>query len=112
MNLLRAYLVLGWLLLMAISAWAISTQGLDGGQVFIHDFSHAWRAQFNTDFLLHVVPISAWAYWRERSRAVGVLCAAGVWMGGVFTLAYVLAASFRSGGDLRRLLLGRHADPV
>lgn len=109
MGLLRAYLLLGWLLLVAVTAWAVTTLGLDGGKVFFSDFAHAWRAQTNTDFLLHVLPIAAWVFWRERSKTVGLLCALGTFAGGAFTLLYLLVATFRAGGDVRRLLLGHRA---
>jgi peptidoglycan biosynthesis protein MviN/MurJ (putative lipid II flippase) len=109
MGLLRGYLILAWLLLGGITAWAVTTLGFDAGKVFFSDFAHAWRAQTNTDFLLHVVPIAAWVYWRERSKAVGLLCALGTSMGGVFTLLYLLVATYRAEGDVQRLLLGHHA---
>lgn len=109
MVLLRAYLVLGWLLLAGVTVWAVSSLGLEGGKVFFDDFAHAWRAQFYTDFLLHVLPITAWVFWRERSKTVGLLCALGTTLGGVFTLLYLLAATYRAEGDVRRLLLGHHA---
>lgn len=109
MILLRAYLILGWLLLGGITVWAISSLGLDGGKVFFDDFAHAWRAQFYTDFLLHVVPVTAWVVWREPSRTVGLLCGLGTLFGGMFTLLYLLAATYRAGGDPRKLMLGRHA---
>jgi len=109
MTLLRGYLVLGWLLLAGITAWALATLGADGGKVFFSDFAHPWRASFYTDFLLHVIPVAAWVYWRERSRAVGLLCALGTVMGGLFTLGYLLVATYRAEGDVRRLLLGQHA---
>lgn len=109
MTLLRGYLLLGWLLLAGITVWAVATLGLDSANVFFSDYAHAWRAQFYTDFLLHVAPIAAWVYWREQSKLVGLLCALGTLMGGVFTLLYVLVATFRADGDVRRLLLGHHA---
>lgn len=109
MNALRVYLLVGWCFLTGITMWAVGTLGLEGSAVFFSDLSHAWRAQFYSDFLLHVVPITIWVYWRETSRLSGVLCALGTLMGGVFTLLYMLVATFRSGGDARRLLLGRHA---
>lgn len=109
MTALRAYLALGWLLLMGVTVWAINTMGLDSANVFFSDFVHPWRAQFYTDFLLHVGPVAAWVYWRESSKLTGALCALGTLMGGVFTLLYVLVATSRAGGDARRLLLGGHA---
>ncbi len=108
MNLLRGYLVAAWLLLAAVTVYAVRTLGLDGGNVFFSDFAHPWRAQFYTDFLMHIVPIAVWIFWRESSRAVGVLCAIGALSGGLFTLLYLLVATFRAGGDPRRLVLGRH----
>ena len=109
MILLRAYLILGWLLLGGVTVWAISSLGLDGGKVFFDDFAHGWRAQFYTDFLLHVVPVTAWVIWREQSKAVGLLCGVGTLFGGMFTLIYLLVATYRAGGDARKLMLGKHA---
>lgn len=106
---LRGYLILGWLLLIGITVQAIRTLGIDAANVFFTDFEHLWRAQFYTDFLLHVVPVAAWIYWRESSKLTGLICALGTLMGGVFTLLYVLIATFRVKGDARRLLLGRYA---
>jgi peptidoglycan biosynthesis protein MviN/MurJ (putative lipid II flippase) len=108
MNLFRGFLILAWLLLMAVTFHAINTLGLEGGKVFFDDFAQAWRAQFYTDFLLHVLPITAWVFWREPSKIAGLLCAVGTTFGGVFTLLYLLIATFREQGDIRRVLLGRH----
>jgi len=109
MILLRGYLLLGWLLLIAITVWAVSSLGLEGGKVFFSDYAHGWRAQFYTDFLLHVFPITAWVIWREPSRVVGLLCGIGTLFGGVFTLLYLLVATYRAKGDVKRLLLGSQA---
>jgi hypothetical protein len=112
MNLLRGYLIVAWLLLAAVSAHAITSMGLDGGVVFFTDFSHPWRAQFYTDFMLHLMPIAAWILWREPSRTAGLLCAAGAFMGGMFTLPYLLVATLRAKGNIRRLMLGKHWKPA
>jgi len=109
MNVLRGFLILGWLLLAAVTARAVAMHGLEGGNVFFSDFAHGWRAQFYTDFLLHVVPIAAWVYWREASKLTGALCVLGTLSGGLFTLLYVLVATYRADGDARRLMLGCHA---
>jgi hypothetical protein len=109
MTLLRAYLILGWLLLAGITAWALTTVGPDGGKVFFTDFTDPWRASFNTDFLLHVIPFTAWVIWREPSKAVGLLCGIGTLFGGMFTLIYLLVATYQAGGDARKLMLGKHA---
>ena len=108
MNLFRGFLVIAWLLLVAVTANAFIKLGADGGMVFFSDFSHAWRAQFYTDFSLHILLVAAWVFWREPSKLVGLLCALGTALGGVFTLLYLLIASVRAQGDVRRLLLGKH----
>jgi hypothetical protein len=109
MTIFRGFLIVGWLLLFYVTAHAFVALGADGGMVFISDFAHPWRAQFNTDFSLHIVLVALWMFWREPSKAVGLLCALGAMAGGVFTLLYLLIATFRAGGDPRKLLLGRHA---
>lgn len=109
MNLFRGFLIIGWVLLMAVSVQAVSSMGFEGGKVFFDDFSHPWRAQFYTDFLLHVLPITAWVFWREPSKVTGLLCAVGTTFGGVFTLLYLFITTFREQGDIRRVLLGKHA---
>lgn len=112
MNLLKGYLTLAWLLLTAVTVYAVVVLGLEAGMVFISDFGHPWRAQFNTDFLLHVILVAAWIVWREPSRTVGILCAIGAFFGGVFSLLYLLAALIRAEGDIPRMLLGKHWRPT
>jgi hypothetical protein len=109
---LRGYLIVAWLALVAVTAHAVMVLGVEGGNVFLTDFAQPWRAQFNTDFMLHVLPVAAWILWREPSKPVGLLCAIGTMAGGLFTLLYLLVASFRAQGDVRQLLLGKHWKPA
>lgn len=111
-TILSKYLVFSWLLLMGVSAYAITELGLLAGNVFITDFSHPWRAQFNTDFVMHIILVSAWIYWREPSKPVGVLCAIGAFFGAVFTFPYLLISLIRAQGSVSRLLLGKHWEPT
>lgn len=109
MNIFRTALGIVWLVLMVISVRAVQQLGLDGMNIFISDFSQPWRAQFYTDFSIHLVLIVLWIIYREPNRWVGIVCAALAGMlGSVFTLAYLFIATFRSDGDFRKLLLGRH----
>jgi hypothetical protein len=109
MNALKVLLALLWVLLTGITIHAIQTLGSDAGMVFVTDFAHPWRAQFNTDFMIHIALLMIWVFWRERSRLVGLLAAALCLMGGLFTLIYLLVALQRAGGDARKFLLGAHA---
>lgn len=101
--------VLLWCLIVAVTGYAIYALGSDGGMVFLSDLAHPWRAQFNTDLMIHLLLFASWVVWREQSRAVGAVCALLCLMGGLFTLPYLLWALHRAGGDAKALLLGAHA---
>ena len=112
LTLFRLALVVAWLVIFWISLQAVSRMGFGpAGSVFIGDFAHPWRAQFNGDFAIHLMLVAAWMIYRSKSWVVGLVCALlAINLGGVFTLAYVLVVSFQTDGDMRKLLLGRHAD--
>jgi hypothetical protein len=109
--LFRLALVIAWLVIFWISFQAVSRMGFGpAGDVFIGDFAHPWRAQFNGDFAIHLLLVAAWMIYRSKSWIVGLVCAVlAINLGGVFTLAYLLVVSFQTDGDLRKLLLGQHA---
>jgi len=108
----RLLLCVGWLVLLVVSVKAVSAMGVDAaGQTFFNDFSHPWRAQFNTDFGLHLLLVAAWMLWRSRSLVAGLLAGLlAIGLGGLFTLVFLLVVSTQEKGDLRKVLLGRHAD--
>jgi hypothetical protein len=109
MNLVRVVLIIAWALLAFITWRAITLLGSDGSYIFISDLAQPWRAQFYTDFVIHVVLVAGWIVWREPSKIVGVLCALACLGGGALaTLLYVLVTSYRARGDARVLLLGKH----
>jgi hypothetical protein len=111
LTIFRLGLCAAWAVLFWVSFQAVGRMGFGAaGGVFIGDFAHPWRAQFNTDFALHLVLIAAWMIYRSRSWIVGLICGLlAINLGGVFTLAYLLVVSILAKGDMRRLLLGRHA---
>ena len=106
---LQVFVLAIWVVLLAVTWRAATELGLDGGNVFFSDFSHPWRAQFNTDLALHLLLFAVWAFWRERSRLLGLACAVLCSLGGIFTFLYLLVAVYRARGDTRVLLLGAHA---
>lgn len=110
MNFLRIILVAAWALLAFITWRAIFQLGSDGSYIIIGDFAQPWRAQYYTDFILHVLLVSGWVFWREQSKAVGAACALACISGGaLITLPYIFIATYRADGDARRLLLGARA---
>lgn len=108
MQLFRASVAVAWLLVMWISVNAVVEMGVaPAGYFFIGDFSHPWRAQFNSDFSMHLLLMAAWIVYRERTLAVGLLCGIlAIVGGGAFSLAYIFAATFRGDRRFESLLLG------
>jgi len=111
MTVLRIFLVLGWLLIAAVTVWAASTLGVVAApQTFVADLGHPWRAQFYADLELHLLLFAFWIVWRERSLPLGLVCAAAtILLGALFSLPYLLFATVQAQGDMRALLLGARA---
>jgi hypothetical protein len=106
---LRLFVLAVWVVLLVVTWRAAAELGLAGGNVFVSDFSHPWRAQFNTDLSLHLLLFAVWVFWREHSKLLGLVCALLCALGGIFTFPYFLFAVYRARGDARVLLLGTHA---
>ena len=101
---------IAWLYLFALSAYAIGQMGFDAaGAVFLGDFVHPWRAQFNADFSIHLLLMAAWMVWRSRSWPVGLVCGLlTICMGALFLLPYLALAWWR-GGSLENALSGHRS---
>ena len=107
MTVFRLLLVLLWLAIAAITLNALIDQGLAAAPItFLSDLAHPWRAQFYADFEIQLLLFAAWILWREPSRSLGLAFAVlTLLLGALFTLPYLLHASWRSGGDVRAMLL-------
>jgi hypothetical protein len=110
-SIFRVFLVAAWVILVAITLQALNDLGPAAAfRTFVGDYDHPWRAQFYTDFSLHLVLTAAWVLYREKTPAIGAVLAFLVLsLGALFTIPYVLAASIKANGDARAILLGRHA---
>ena len=111
MRRLRFPVLLGWLILAAVTLWALVALGLLAlPETLLTDLRHPWRAQLYLDLELQLLIFAAWVLWRERSLGVGLACAAATMLlGALFTLPYLLFASWKAKGDVRALLLGARA---
>ncbi len=73
-----------------------------------------WQGQFHLDFATYLILSGLWVAWRHRFSAAGIvmgLIAANI--GIIFLSAYILLASFKANGDMRRILLGdRTSDAI
>lgn len=110
MRTLYVLLVVFTVVIFAVSIAAAAGHGYNWPATFFPDLlALDWRAQFNTDLLLHLVLLGAWVAWREggtgKGWLFGLLCVA--W-GGMFSFPYLLWAGCRAGGDPAGLLLGVH----
>lgn len=109
MTLFRFFLVVSWIAVLAISVHAFRSKGLIAGEVFMSDIMNGlWRAQFNTDFLAHLLIVGLWASWRQKfspaSWFIGGLCVLG---GGLFSLAYLFYLSLVHKGNVTDILVGK-----
>jgi hypothetical protein len=103
----RISIIAAWVFVAYLTANAIAHTGLAGMQIFTADLGEPWRFQFDIDFACHMLLIWAWFWFREPSRLVSLLCMIAAFaFGSLFTLLYVLAATFTAKGDVRVLLLG------
>jgi hypothetical protein len=109
MALATAVVVMAWLTLQAGQQL-----GLDkAGDFFFGDMTHPWRAQFNVDFLLHLLLVGTWMIWSNANRWLGVVFALlAVTGGALFTFAYLLVRSIQTGGNIKAVILGRHHKEV
>lgn len=114
MQIFRAFLVIAWLALTWTSVHAVATMGPNAaGAFFFGDMAHPWRAQFNTDFAVHLLLMAGWIVYRERNLVRGVpFGLLAILLGGVFSFAYLFVATFAVRGDWKSLLLGRQAAPT
>ncbi len=111
MRVFRAGLLVAWVVTMWVSVRAILAMGAGAaGDVFLGDFAHPWRAQFNTDFSIHLLLMAGWIAYRERMLIRAVLFGlAAIVFGGAFSFAYIFIATLTAQGDVRRLLLGNQS---
>ncbi|MEN8819858.1 MAG: hypothetical protein ABF271_02000 [Abyssibacter sp.] len=108
---LRGLLVISTLAIYGFTIAASLSQGLFWPAIAVHDLmALGWRAQFDVDFIIHLLLLATWVVWREgadgRAYLFGFL---SVVMGGMFSFPYLLHATYKAHGEPRALLLGVHA---
>ena len=63
MSVLKIFLTLCWLVIVFVTVQAFSQQGMIAGELFVADIQALnWRAQFNVDFLAHLLLLGSWVF--------------------------------------------------
>jgi len=88
-----------------------ANHGLGLFGVFFGDLAaFNWPGQFNLDFLCYLLLGALWIGWRHGFSPKGsALAIIGIFGGGIFLFGYLFWATFAARGDVRTLLLGKHA---
>lgn len=109
MSVFKIFLAVCWLAIVFVTVQAFNQQGMIAGELFVSDIQALnWRAQFNVDFLAHLLLLGSWVAWRHRFSPAGFgLACACVLGGGLVSMLYILVASVRAKGDMQILLTGR-----
>jgi hypothetical protein len=94
--------------LAAYTAVVISSHGWNLLAVFFGDIAAmAWPGQFNLDFMGFLILSAVWTAWRHHFSPAGLALGVLAFFGGMmFLTVYLLAVSYRTGGNVRALLLG------
>ena len=108
MALFRVFLGCCLLVITAYTAVTIGNHGWGLVPIFFGDMAAmAWPGQFNLDFSGYLLLSGLWVAWRHGFSAGGLAMAPVAVFGGMlFLSAYLLIISFRTGGDMRAILLG------
>jgi hypothetical protein len=108
MNLFRLFLIVALGIITVYTAIVIANHGLTLFPVFFGDMaSMGWAGQFNLDFMFMLALSALWTAWRNGFSASGLGLAVVAFFGGMpFLCIYLLYLLARTGGDLRRVLLG------
>lgn len=108
---LRFFLIVAWAVIMVITYNAWGADGGIAGDVFMSDIKAlSWRAQFNVDFLVHLVLLGTWVAWRNRFRPIGVALGVFCVLGGGAFAVYIFVASIQAKGSVQKLLLGQRIE--
>lgn len=107
----RLFLLACLVAIVGYTSVTIANHGWNLLPIFFGDMAAmGWPGQFNLDFFCFLLLSGLWVAWRGGFKppalALGVVAVFG---GMLFLSIYLLVLLSRSGGDIRRVLLGERA---
>ena len=108
MTLFRIFLVAALGVITVYTAVVIANPGMTLFPAFFGDMARmGWAGQFNLDFMFMLALSAIWTAWRNGFSPAGLGLAVVAFFGGTpFLAIYLLFLLARTGGDMRRVLLG------
>ena len=105
----RLLLATIFVVILGYTAVVVQNHGLGLLAVFFGDMAvMGWPGQFNLDFMCMLTLSGLWVAWRHGFGGAGLaLGLVALFGGALFLSAYLLVESYRCGGDVEKLLLGR-----
>ena len=104
----RTLLVLFLVILLLYTGVVIANHGVDLLTIFFGDIAKmGWPGQFNLDFTFMLILSALWTAWRNRFSGTGIMLSFLALIGGsLFLSIYLLALSWKTKGDFKKMLLG------
>ncbi len=105
----RVVLVVLTAALAAYTGVVVAHHGINLFPIFFGDIAAmGWPGQFNADFLCMLTLGGLWLAWRHHFKPLGLALGALIFIGGApLLMVYVLVQTYRAGGDMKIVLLGR-----
>ena len=105
-RILLAVFIIG---IISFTSVVIANHGWNLLPIFFGDIAAmTWPGQFNFDFLCFLILSGLWLAWRHHFSAGGIVLGVLGLFGGIMFLApYLLIASFKANGDIKKLLFGK-----
>ena len=108
MNAFRALLTVIFAVILVYTVIVIGNHGMNLFAIFFGDMAKLnWPGQFNLDFFCMLILSATWTAWRNEFSPAGLgLGLLALNFGAPFLCAYLLILSFKTDGDVKRMLLG------
>lgn len=108
MSLFRLFLLACLITIAAYTGPVIANHGWNLMPIFFGAIADgAWPGQFNVDFTCFLALSAIWVSWRHQFSIAGLALGVVAFFGGMLFLSiYLLIHTGRSGGDVKKVLLG------